>query len=68
MAKLVTIDEWLSTTFTPDSRPCKKTVYRWIKKKPSMARRMGGRLFIVAGTDIPQTTEQEMIDKIAEKL
>lgn len=53
MAKLLTVNEWLEATFEENSRPCKKTVYRWIKKNPAMARRMGGKLYIVAASEKP---------------
>jgi hypothetical protein len=53
MAKLLTIDEWLEVTFGEKSRPSKKTVYRWVAKNPAMARRMGGKLYMVEGAAQP---------------
>ena len=69
MAKLLTIDEWLDRTFGANSRPSKKTVYRWVAKDPTMARRMGGRLYMVEGAGVPPTTqEQADVARIASKM
>lgn len=69
MAKLLTIDEWLDKTFSVTSRPSKKTVYRWVAKDPTMARRMGGRLYMLEGAGVPQTTaEQAEVARIASKM
>ncbi len=72
MAKYLTLNDWLETTFTKSSRPSMKTVYRWIKKNPAMARKIGGKLYIVETADViaPLTspTQHTRVQEIAAML
>lgn len=70
MSKLLTIDAWLEETFAESSRPSKKTIYRWIKKRPEIARKIGGKLYIVVSNDSTTNVTQRnsAIDRIAAKM
>jgi len=46
--KLITIEEFIETQYSPQSRPSKRTVYGWIResKFPFVTQKMGKRIYI----------------------
>jgi len=63
---LVSIKEYRERFYSPDSRPCQKTIYRWIKAGELPAQLRGGKFYI--DTDnIRKQTGNSLADRILNK-
>lgn len=54
--KLIGLDEYRSTRFTPDSRPQRRTVQRWIDQEEILGKRIGKKYYI----EVDATTGAEL--------
>jgi hypothetical protein len=51
MSKLMTIDEYLASKFTPDSIPSKRSVLEWIRRGDLLATKIGRKYYIDTNSD-----------------
>lgn len=56
----MSIDEYLDQEFTPDSRPCRKTVVNWIKKGLVPGCELGGKFWVFEQT----TPADQLVSKV----
>ncbi len=70
MGQLMTIDEYMTKTFTQDSRPHINSVRRWIREGKLEAKKMGRSYYIEekGGDEYNNNVEQEKMDAMIAKI
>jgi hypothetical protein len=60
---LLTLDDFREQYFAPKSRPCKQTIYNWVKSGAIPVRRIG-RMIYVDMVRFESSTGSALVDRI----
>lgn len=63
---LMAIDEWREQRFSPESRPSRRTVKRWIKERIIPGRVIGNRYYINVSAEARETGDPALDQFIEE--